>query len=566
MIVLGLNAYGHDAAAVLLVDGTPVFAASEERYDRVRHSGAFPRGAIDAALRHAGLAPHEVDCVAFPWARGMARWRKALHVLRHWPRSRAFLEQRPDPALPGRRDYLRAMAGLEDDLRACGLACPVLRIPHHLAHATSAVLALPDPEAPAVVLTADGMGEWTTTALWAQRDGRLVAQARAGYPHSAGKAYAAVTAWLGFRPESDEGKTMGLAAYGDPASPQAAFARRLLTPHPRWLLRTATECFAYPMGEARLYGDAFVRALGPARQPDEPLRDGDASVALGIQQALEKVITEALRGALARSGARQVGLAGGVFLNCALNGQLARSLPARVRPFPVAGDAGAAWGAAAWAHRLRSGRAAAPLATLRLGHDITPAEAARAAPDAPEQQAEALARRTAQALREGKVVGVARGRAEAGPRALGGRSVLASPTRAALRDEVNRRKGREAWRPLAPVVRADAAGLFSGLEPSPWMISTFVATERARAEVPGAVHADGTARVQALAPGNEPFLESVLGMLEAGSHPPCVLNTSLNRRGEPIVNDAPEALAAARAMGLDALVLGERWVDLPGPA
>lgn len=566
MIVLGLNAYGHDAAAVLLADGVPLFAASEERYDRVRHSGAFPRGAIAAALQHAGLAPRDVDLVAFPWARGMARVRKALHVLRHWPRSRAFLEQRPDPALPGRRDYLRAMAGLEDDLRALGLVAPVVRVPHHLAHAASARLALEDPHAPAVLLTADGMGEWTTTALWEQRAGRLRQLAACGYPHSAGKAYAAVTAWLGFRAESDEGKTMGLAAYGSPGSPQAAFGRRLLTPHPRRLLRTDTARFAYPLGEARLYGDAFLRELGPARAAHEALREGDASLALGMQQALEAVMEAALRQGLARTGAAQAGLAGGVFLNCALNGTLARRLPARIRPFPVAGDAGAAWGAAAWAHERRSGRPAAPLATLRLGHDLTPAEAARTAPAAEALDEAALAQRTAAALQAGRVVGVARGRAEAGPRALGGRSVLASPARTALRDEVNRRKGREAWRPLAPVVRSTATHLFTGLEASPWMISTFVATGRARAEVPGAVHADGTARVQALPPGGEPFLEAVLSALEAGGHPPCTLNTSLNRRGEPIVTTADEALAAARAMGLDALVLADRWLDLPGPA
>lgn len=565
MIVLGLNAYGHDAAAVLLADGVPLFAASEERYDRVRHSGAFPRGAIAAALQHAGLRPGDIDLVAFPWTRGMARVRKALHVLRHWPRSRAFLRERPDPALPGRRDYLRAMAGLEQDVRALGIRGPVVRVPHHLAHAASAMLALDDAQAPAVLLTADGMGEWTTAALWELRAGRLRALATCGYPHSAGKAYAAVTSWLGFRPESDEGKTMGLAAHGDPAAPQAAFARRLLTAHPRRLLRTATERMGYPWGEARLYGEAFLRELGPARHPDEPLRPGDAHVARGMQDALQDVITAALRQGLARTGAGQAGLAGGVFLNCALNGHLARSLAARVRPFPVAGDAGAAWGAAAWAWRQRSGRPAAPLASLRLGHDLCAAEAGRAAPGAAPLDEPALARRTAQALREGRVVGVARGRAELGPRALGGRSVLASPVRTALRDEVNRRKGREAWRPLAPVVRSDAHRLFAGLEPSPWMISTFVATEGARAEVPGAVHADGTARVQALPPGSEPFLEAVLAALEAGGHPPCMLNTSLNRRGEPIVTSAAEALASARAMGLDALVLGDRWVDLPGP-
>ncbi len=562
MIVLGLNAYGHDAAAVLLVNGRVAFAASEERYDRVRHSGAFPRAAIAAALAHAGLRERDVDAVAFPWSKGMARARKALHVLRHWPRSRAFLRERPEERLPDRRGYLRAMAGLPRDLEALGLAAPLVRVPHHLAHAHSALLAFDDPSAPTAVLTADGMGEWTTAATWRWDGRRLTSLEQAVYPHSAGKVYSAVTAWLGFRPESDEGKTMGLAAYGDPNSSAAAFVRRLLTPHARGLMRAATQRLGYPFGETRLYGEAFLRELGPARAPDEPLRPGDADVARGAQDALEAVLLPAARRALAATGAARLGLAGGVFLNCALNGSLSRARGVNVLPFPVAGDAGAAWGAAARVHQARTGRAAQPLTTLRLGHAVEPAEAAAVAPGAPVEAEPALVERVARLLLRGGVLGLCRGRAELGPRALGGRSVLASPTTTGRRDDVNARKGREAWRPLAPVVRVDARHWFPELGPSPHMISTFQASPQARLEIPGAVHADGSARVQTLDTHGDRFLAALLTRLEALGHPPCVLNTSLNRRGEPIVTSAAEALASARAMRLDALVLADRWLDL----
>jgi len=562
VIVLGLNAYGHDAAAVLLVDGHVVFAASEERYDRVRHSGAFPRAAIAAALAHAGLTGRDVDAVAFPWTKGMARVRKALHVLRHWPRSRAFLRERPDERLPDRRGYLRAMAGLPHDLAASGVEAPLVRVPHHLAHAHSALLAFDDLAAPAAVLTADGMGEWTTAAAWRWDGRRLTCLEQAVYPHSAGKVYSAVTAWLGFRPESDEGKTMGLAAYGDPGSPQAAFARRLLTPHPRGLMRAATERLGYPFGEARLYGEAFVRELGPARRSDEPLRARDADVARGAQDALESVLLPAAQHALATAGAARLGLAGGVFLNCALNGRLRRALGVDLRPFPVAGDAGAAWGAASWVYQRRTGRAAAPLTSLRLGHAVEPAEAAAAAPDAPVLDEPALVERLASLLARGGVVGLCRGRAELGPRALGARSVLASPSTTGRRDDVNARKGREAWRPLAPVVRTDAHRWFPALGLSPHMILTFEGSPAARLEIPGALHADGSARVQTLGPDGDPFLAALLTRLEALGQAPCVLNTSLNRRGEPIVTSAAEALVAARSMRLDALVLADRWVEL----
>jgi carbamoyltransferase len=570
MLILGINAFGHDAAAVLLGDGRPLFAASEERFDRVRHSAAFPARAIAAALAHAGAAPADVDLVAFPWTRGMARARKAWHVLRHWPRSRAFLREPPDDLLPDRRGYLREMSSLPARLAEAGLRAPLVRVAHHLAHAASATLALPD--ATGAVLTADGMGEWTTAAAWVAREGRLRRLAHATYPHSAGKAYAAVTRWLGFRPESDEGKTMGLAAYGDPASKGAAFTRSLVAPDARRLLRVDLARLGFPWGEARLFGDAFLQALGPPRGPDEPLRPGDADAARGMQDAVEEVVLAAARGLLRDTRATALALAGGLFLNCSMNGRLHRELDVGVRPFPVAGDAGAAWGAAALAHLRRTGRPAEPLSTLRLGTEIGDGDAAAAAAPRPAARLEpaALAAAVAERVARGALVGVARGRAEIGPRALGGRSVLARADRPEVRDRLNDHKGRERWRPVAPVVReADVRTLFerppAGRPPfTRFMIGTLRATDAARAgPLAGAVHVDGTARVQTVTAESEPFLHAVLDALEPLGHR-AVVNTSLNRRGEPIVDTAEQALAAALAMRLDALVLGDRFLDLVG--
>jgi carbamoyltransferase len=555
VIILGLNAFGHDAAAVLLVDGEPVFGASEERYDRQRHSAAWPAGALRAALAHAGLRPSDVDAVAFPWTRSMARWHKAWHVLRRWPRSRAYFRDPPDGRLPSRRAYLAAMRGVEARLRAEGLRAPLRRVPHHRAHAAAACLALPAGDG--AVLTADGMGEWTTAAAWRARGHALERLRRAVYPHSPGKVYAAVTAWLGFGPESDEGKTMGLAAYGDPASPAAAFTRGLLVPDQAALLRVDESRLGFPWGEARLYGDAFLEVLGPPGHAEGPGRPGDADAARGVQDAVETFARAAAEGLLRETGAPVLGLAGGLFLNCALNGALRRA-GVDARPFPVAGDAGAAWGAAAEVHRRLTGRAAAPLGSLALGHDLDPEVPALAAREGlrPGGDLGAQARWLAARVAAGGVVGVARGRAELGPRALGRRSLLASPTTTARRDRVNALKGREAWRPLAPVVRAEDARWFEDLVPSPHMILTFRATPEARARIPGGVHVDGSARVQTVAAGEDDLLRAVLDELEALGEPPVLLNTSFNRRGEPLVNTAEEAWRAYRAMGLDALLLG----------
>ena len=564
MIVLGLNAFGHDAAVVLLVDGRVVFASSEERHDRVRHSAAFPRGALQAALASAGVSAGDVDVVAFPWARGMALGHKVLHVLSGLPGTLAFLRERPADDLPGRVGYLLSMGSLARCLAAEGVRAPLVRVPHHLAHAASARLALPGGRG--AVLTADGMGEWTTAAAWDARAKGLRELARAVYPHSLGKAYSAVTQWLGFRPESDEGKTMGLSAYGAPESPSARFVRGLVAADPRRLFRVDLEAFGYPRGHAALYGEPFLGALGPPRPPGAEPRPLDADVARGIQDGVEEAVLAAARRLLQRTAAADLALAGGLFLNCALNGRLLRSLGVPVHPFPVAGDAGAAWGAAAWVWERRAGRPAEPLRTLFLGHDLTPAEAEAALQGGGARPAD-LPAAVADRVAAGMLVGVARGRAEFGPRALGARSILASPRSEAIRDRVNARKGREAWRPLAPVVLEEDRALFRDLVPSPWMILTFEATGEARRRIPGAVHADGSARVQTVGRSDDPLLAAVIRALAARGEPPAVLNTSFNRRGEPIVDTAAEALTSARAMGLDAVVLGDRLLDLgPPPA
>mgnify|MGYP001817757641 CR=1 FL=1 len=203
---------------------------------------------------------------------------------------------------------------------------------------------------------------------------------------------------------------------------------------------------------------------------------------------------------------------------------------------------------------------AAPLGTLRLGTRIE--DDAGAAFGATPMPIDDLADETARRIAAGRVVGVARGRAEFGPRALGGRSVLASPTSTARRDDVNARKGREAWRPVAPIIRAGDERWFAPHVPSPHMILTLRATPLARERVPGVVHVDGTARVQSVAPDAAPFVHALLDALEALGEPPVVINTSLNRRGEPIVDTADQALTAARAMGLDDVVLGDGILSL----
>ncbi|MCK6462141.1 MAG: hypothetical protein L6Q95_19835, partial [Planctomycetes bacterium] len=313
-VVLGLNAFSHDAAAALLVDGRLVFAAEEERYDRVKHSAAFPRLAIAAALRHAGLSPSDVDRVAFCWRRDMARVRKALYVLRRLPRSLPFLRERPE-GLPPRIAYLRSVRGLRRDLAAIGVTAPVGYVEHHLAHAEQASRFGPSDEA--ALVTADGMGEWTATATWRASAGGLARVAERCYPQSLGKVYAAVTQHLGFLPDADEGKTMGLAPYGRPRL--VPEFRTLVRVDPERLYSIDLSAFAYPLGRTDMGGAPFARRFGPARRKDAPIGPAHEDLAFAAQAVLEEVLLEVARGL---RGPRHLGLAGGLFLNCAVNGRI----------------------------------------------------------------------------------------------------------------------------------------------------------------------------------------------------------------------------------------------------
>jgi len=550
--VLGINAYSHDAAAALVVDGRLVFAAEEERFDRIRKSPAFPRGAIRAALDFAGLRPSDVDAIAFPWRRDMARLRKALYVLARLPRSLPFLRERPD-GLPPRIDYLRSVARLARDLGEAGLAAPVTHVEHHLAHAAQAHRF--GPEDSAALLTADGMGEWTATATWVA-DGPLPrALARRSYPHSLGKVYAAVTQHLGFAPDMDEGKTMGLAPYGRPALLDAF--RPLLRPDPRALYRVRLSAFAYPLGRTRMGGAPFDARFGPPRAPDAPMEARHEDLAFAAQRTVEEVVLDVARRLRLESGLPHLGLAGGLFLNCVLNGRLLREAGFdSLSVFPAAGDAGAAAGAAA----LVAGAPRTELADAFLGDRPTEAAIDAALADRPHRRAADPSEEAAETLARGGIVGWCRGRMEFGPRALGGRSILADPRDAAMRERINRTvKFREDFRPFAPAVLEEAAGeWFEEARPSPFMLLTFRARPEARARVPAVVHVDGSARVQTV--GRAHPLRGVIEAFARRTGVPMLLNTSLNVRGEPIVRTPEEALRLYDRSALDLLVLEDRVI------
>ena len=548
-VVLGLNAYSHDAGVALLVDGELVFAAEQERFDRIKHSAAFPVEAIGAALRFSGLLPSDIDQVAFCWRRDMARARKALYVLSRLPRSLPFLTEDPD-GLPARRRYLDQVAALQDHLRECSITAPVTYLDHHLAHAVQAHRFGPADNA--ALITADGMGEWTATATWTATGERPETLQTRSYPHSLGKFYAAVTQHLGFEPDSGEGKTMGLAPYA--AKPHPGFDR-ILRPHPRHLYDIDLKQFRWPLGKTVMAGPAFEEIFGPPRAAGSKPTRNHCAIARGAQEALETCLLDIARHLRAETGHTHLGLAGGLFLNCVVNGRLARDSGFdSLFAFPAAGDAGAAAGAAAWV-------AGMPRRLLRhpfLG-DAFPA------PPAFGEKVADPAGVAARALAEGKLVGWFSGRMEFGPRALGARSILADPRLPGIRDRINRTvKFREDFRPFAPaVLLEEAAAWFLDARPSPFMLLTFPARPQARDRVPGVVHVDGSARVQTVGPDAPPAFRRLIEEFHKATGIPMVLNTSFNTAGEPIVRTPEEARAVFEKGALDLLVVEDRVLRKP---
>lgn len=560
--VLGLNEFFHDTAAALVVDGRLVAAIEQERLDRRKHAtgfalgGAPPWEAIRWCLDRAGLRPSDVDAIAVSFDSDALRNLRILGDLIRGNRRRSNLLQTlrnrtrlSDPALDFVAGLTLGAARRRAFLRELAARCsaPVEAVHHHLAHAASAYYPSGMDEAAVVVL--DGMGDATPTSLWEGRGGRLrMLELEEDPEQSLGILYRTITLALGFT-FMDAGKTMGLAAYGTPRPEMERMLRvepdgshRIDWPLVRRLARE----------HARFSGD-----LQPAHQ----------DLAASLQSALERAGVALAHRALERAGARRICLAGGVALNCNMNARILAS--DRVDDLfvqPGAMDMGCAVGAAIAA----AGRRGDPYRggfSVYAGpeYDEVRIESALVIAGVPFRRVADPAVEAAMRLARREIVAWFQGPMEFGPRALGARSFLANPDRLETRDRVNRLKGREAWRPLAPAVLEDSLGAwFEDPAPSPHMTLTFRFLPERRERVPAVVHADGSARVQSVSPGAHPLMAALVREFRTRTGLPMVLNTSFNRRGEPIVDTPEQALRTFVACGLDALVIGPYVVESPG--
>lgn len=578
MYTLGINAVYHDSAAALLKDGVVIAAAEDERFTHVKHAKRpvpfstweLPFHAIDYCLKEAGIELADLDHVAYSYD---------PHLLSTMPSaSRSTIEL---PLEPGKKTMtnpsespwdplflsyiVNARAQLIDGaphhlqkrFRSGGRA-PRFEwhyVDHHLSHEASAFLAAPFTDT--AVLTMDGRGEGVTTSLGQFVDGEYKRLRQVELPHSLGLLYEAVTAYLGFLHSSDEYKVMALASYGKP----------LYVDQFREIVKYRQDG-TYTVDATRL-----VERFGAARERGGPLEQRHFDIAHSLQTVLEDTVLELARWLHGQTGLAHLAMAGGVALNCVMNARLRDRGPfTDVWVQPAAGDAGTALGAALWIdhrERRRQGETARRWvmnhAYYGPGYTDDEIEQFLQWAKVPYRRLDDIAEETADILASNRVIGWYQGRTEFGPRALGARSILASPVDPGMQAKLNEIKDREDFRPVAPVVMEEHANdWFVDARVAPFMLFIFDVRPGKEKQIPAVRHVDGTARVQTINREQHALYYDLLAAFKARTGVPVLVNTSFNTRGEPMVNSPRDALESFWTSPLDALVIGSFLIEKNG--
>jgi carbamoyltransferase len=577
MYTLGINAVYHDSAACLVRDGVVVAAAEEERFTHIKHgkrpvpfsTWELPFHAIDFCLGEAGIRLADVDHVAYSYDpylllgghRGDATITLPLEPSAHprpeeweaaWdPLFLSSIVNAPRQLADGAPHHLRERfrdARPEGPYRWHFVA-------HHLAHAASAFH--PSPFDRAAILTLDGRGEKATTGYGLGAGSQIEWLGQVHMPHSLGLLYEQVTAYLGFLHSSDEYKVMALASYGKP----------------RYLAEFRDIVRLGPDGQYTIAPLRLEERFGPARRRGGPLGRHHFDLAHSLQVVLEETVLEIARWLHRAAKSDNLCMAGGVALNCVMNARLRDRGPfANIWVQPAAGDAGTALGAALWIDARERGGDDRPYrmdhAFLGPSFDDESIEEFLHWSKLPYRRPADLVAATADLLVQDRVIGWFQGRMEFGPRALGGRSILASPLNASMQARLNEIKDREDFRPVAPVVlEEEAAGWFAatatGAGGSPFMLFVHDVLPEVADRIPAVRHVDGTARIQTINRSQNPRYYDLLGAFRDRTGVPVLVNTSFNTRSEPIVCTPRDAIECFWASPLDALAIGSFLLEKP---
>lgn len=582
--VLGISAYYHNSAAALIKDGKIVAAAEEERFTRVKGDNSFPINAITFCMETEGIKMSDVEKVVFYEDTAEKFVRIMTTALINAPRGiQQYLKS--IPRWITQKLWIQRKILKELNIKSDNLAF----IPHHLSHAASAFY--PSPFQKAAVLTIDGVGEWTTLSWGVCENSQIQLLKELRFPDSLGLLYSAFTVYTGFKVNNGEYKMMGLAPYGEPKYVDL-IKENIVKIYDDGSFVLNKKYFSYTTKMDTINSE-FESLFGrKRRQPESEMDSFYADVAASIQQVTDEIILKAAKHIKERTGMENIVLAGGVALNVTAMGKLRRSgLFKNMWVQPAAGDAGGALGAALYGYYSVDGTKHAKSETNALRHvylgyeikdedDADDAELHKLGGVWSTHTAAELQKKIAELINDGKIVAVARGKAEFGPRALGNRSILADPRRAEMLQHLNRQiKFREGFRPFAPAVIEEDAGEYFELEgASPYMLYTFPVKEsrrsavefgetvtqtasKSRSDIPAVTHVDYSARIQTVSKAESPFFYGVLEQFKRISGYSVTVNTSFNVRGEPIVNTAADAYRCFMKSGIDYVVIGNRLFD-----
>lgn len=594
MRILGLSAFYHDSAAALVVDGEIIAAAQEERFTRKKHDPGFPSRAIDYCLSFVPNGMDGIDHVVF-YDKPFLKFERLLETyLTFAPRGLRSFQM----ALPlWVREKLFQKNQLEKQLRRLApdvdWAKKLLFTEHHQSHAASAFFASPFDEA--VVLTMDGVGEWTTTSVAVGKGNKMEIVREIHFPHSLGLLYSAFTYYTGFKVNSGEYKLMGLAPYGEPKYKQLILDN-LIDVKPDGSFRLNMDYFNYCTG-LTMTNERFDNLFGqPARKSEQMLTQFHMDVAASIQATLDDIMIRLTRSLRKETGLKNLCMAGGVALNCVANGKILRDGHfENLWIQPASGDAGGALGAALAASfqlhnaprpspplQPSTGRPADRMRGSYLGPEFAQADIEKrllAAGAVFEVLSEdELLNTCADALVEEKALGWFQGRMEFGPRALGGRSILGDARSPRMQSTLNLKvKYRESFRPFAPSALCEhAAELFELEGDSPYMLIVADVLESRRrtmneeeqklfgiaklnvprSDMPAITHVDYSARIQTVHADTNPLYHGLISRFYQKTGYPVVVNTSFNVRGEPIVCTPEDAFRCFMGCEIEALAVG----------
>ena len=590
--ILGISAFYHDSAATIIIDGKIIAAAQEERFTRIKHDSSYPFKAVEFVLNFAKIKLSDVDYIVF-YEKPFLKFERLLETYV------AF-------APKGFKQFAKAMpAWLKEKLFQKNNLFNHLKkhdnkfkdqnkiyfSEHHLSHAASAFY--PSPFNEAIVLTADGVGEWATTTVAIARGKKLEIKKEIHFPHSLGLLYSAFTYYIGFKVNSGEYKLMGLAPYGNPNYADL-IKKNLIDIKKDGSFRLSQEYFDYAIG-LEMTNSKFHKLFGelPRNSTKDKLTQFHMDIAASIQSVTEEVMLTLAKALKEEYNIKNLCLAGGVALNCVANGKILKSkIFEKIWIQPAAGDAGGSLGAglALWHIELDKDRNV-PTGDAMQGSYLGPSfnqeevieELKKVNATFEILDDQEIIEKTVQSIIKGNAVGWFQGRMEFGPRSLGGRSIIGDPRSPLMQKNLNLKvKYRESFRPFAPsILREDLNHWFDMSSDSPYML--FVAEVSAdkkikmtdeekklfgieklnikRSEIPSVTHVDYTARVQTVHKETNKRYYDLIKRFKEVSGCPVLINTSFNVRGEPIVNTPKDAFNCFMGTGLDTLVIGNCYLD-----